>query len=109
MGIGTGSEQSTFIRWNGPQGEHASNRNAGGRGAVAGAQTMISRAPASRRADFEYFAVVAGLERDAKLTASGELGHKRHHRHNRLAPAIVERCFHACWRPEIDQASRGRE
>src|SRR6266704_58751 len=106
MGIGTGSDQSTFIRWKGSQGEHASNPLCRRQGVGATAQTMISRVPASRRADFEHLAVIASLQRDAKLTAAVEPCHDRHHAHDRLAPALLERGFDAFLLPELDQVAR---
>src|SRR3979409_206408 len=51
---------------------------------IVGAQGVDIRdqpeqAGASRRADFEYLAVVAGLKGNTKLTAAVELRHDRHH------------------------------
>src|SRR6266850_447186 len=50
----------------------------------------------SGRADFEDVAIVAGLERDTKLTAAVEFRHHGHHGDHRPAPGVVERSLYAC-------------
>src|SRR5882724_5176202 len=63
----------------------------------------------SGRADFEDVAVVAGLERDSKLTAAIEFCHHGHHGDHRAAPGVVERGLYAWLLAEPDQVACGRK
>src|SRR5882724_7742132 len=78
----------------------------------SGPRRRVSRlgyGDASGRADLEHVAIVAGLERDTKLTAAVELRHHGHHGDDRLAPGVVERGLYACLLAEPDQVARGRK
>src|SRR5690349_12844603 len=70
---------------------------------------VTSRNVSAGRADLEHIAVVARLEGNAELPASGRLGHDRSNRHDILAAAVVKRCLYACLLAELDQVARGRE
>src|SRR5581483_9555508 len=50
-----------------------------------------------------------GFPGDAELTAAIELGHDRHHGHDRFALAVRQRALHVGLLAELDQVARGRK